>query len=95
MMLILEITSPPLINRRCFHTFIVSVLLNLQVCPLSSKATNSSTFESHAVTRFARDGVSFSINTDDPGVILSTINDDFRVANEELGLTMDQLKQSV
>ena len=65
------------------------------MCPSSSDSTKSTTFEKHAVKRFAEDGVSFSINTDDPGVIFCTITDEFDIAEKKIGLTKEQLMQSV
>ena len=65
------------------------------MCPSSSESTKSATFDDHAVQRFAEDGVSFSINTDDPGVILCTLTDEFDIAEQNIGLNKDQLKQSV
>lgn len=67
----------------------------VQVCPLSSESTKSATFNDHAVQKFAEDGVSFSINTDDPGVILCNLTDEFDVAEQKIGLTKKQLMQSV
>ena len=66
-----------------------------QVCPSSSDSTKSAVLETHAVKRFAEDGVSFSINTDDPGVIFCSITDEFDLAEQKIGLTQEQLMQSV
>ena len=65
------------------------------MCPSSSHSTKSAILEEHAVKRFAEDGVSFSINTDDPGVIFCSITDEFDLAEQKIGLTKEQLEQSV
>ena len=65
------------------------------MCPSSSISTKSTVFEEHAVKKFAEDGVSFSINTDDPGVIFCSITDEFDIAERKIGLTKEQLIQSV
>ena len=65
------------------------------MCPSSSDSTKSAILEDHAVKRFAEDGVSFSINTDDPGVIFCTITDEFDIAEQRIGLTKEQLMESV
>ena len=45
--------------------------------------------------KFAEDGVSFSINTDDPGVIFCSMINEFDIAEQKIGLTKEQLIQSV
>ncbi len=65
------------------------------MCPSSSISTKSANFEAHAVKKFAEDGISFSINTDDPGVIFCSITDEFDIAEQKIGLTKEQLIQSV
>lgn len=69
--------------------------LPIQTCPTSSIFTNSSTFEDHAMKAFARDDVSFSLNTDDPGVIDTDLTKEYHVAEEKIGLTQHQLMRSV
>ena len=65
------------------------------MCPSSSHSTKSAILEKHAVKKFAEDGVSYSINTDDPGVIFCTITDEYDLAEQKIGLTKEQLEQSV
>lgn len=68
---------------------------HLQTCPTSSVFTNSNRFEDHALQAFAKDGVSFSLNTDDPGVINCTLTGEYQVAEERIGLTQHQIMRSV
>lgn len=66
-----------------------------QACPTSSVYTNSNRFEDHALQVFAKDGVSFSLNTDDPGVIDCDLTGEYQVAEERIGLTQHQIMRSV
>ena len=47
------------------------------------------------ITRFSRDGVNFSINSDDPCIMRTTLIDDYIMASNEFGLDYKQIKQSV
>ena len=68
----------------------------MQACLTSSIFTNSQKeLESHAVKRWALDGTSFSLSTDDPGVIGNDLLTEYRVASQEVGLTKEQLVKSV
>ena len=73
----------------------LNLLLMYQICPTSSMYTNSATLDKHAIHDFARDNVSFSLNTDDPGVMHCSINEEYKMAHESLQLTRDQIKKSV
>ena len=57
--------------------------------------TSSTAHDNHASVQLAKDGVSFSLSTDDPGVMLCDLNGEYVVAEENIGLTYDQLKLSV
>jgi adenosine deaminase len=48
----------------------------------------------HPITRFAQDGASFSINTDDPTVTNTNLSDEY-VLCAQWGLTLAQLQKSV
>ena len=45
--------------------------------------------------RFCADGINFSINSDDPGIMRSTLVDDYVMADKEFGMSYQQIKQSV
>ena len=57
--------------------------------------TSSTAHDNHASVQLAKDGVSFSLSTDDPGVMLCDLNGEYVVAEENIGLTYEQLKLSV
>ena len=44
--------------------------------------------------RFVKDGVNFSINTDDPVVLGNTLTDDYKTA-KEMGLTNEDIIRGV
>jgi adenosine deaminase len=70
--------------------------VHFEACLTSSIFTNSQKeLESHAVKRWALDGTSFSLSTDDPGVIGNDLLTEYRVASQEVGLTKEQLVKSV
>ena len=77
------------------HVYYQSIIFHVQACPTSSVYTNSSTLEEHAIQVFAEDGVSFSLNTDDPGVINCSLTGEYDVAEEKIGLSQHQIMRSV
>ena len=67
----------------------------MQACPTSSIFTNSQSLESHAIKRWALDGTSFSLNTDDPGVMGNSMQTEFVIASQQVRLAKQQIVQSV
>ncbi|XP_064652287.1 adenosine deaminase-like isoform X2 [Lineus longissimus] len=63
--------------------------IHLEVCPYSSYATGSfcGNFKEHPVRSFLLDNVNFSINTDDPLITGHTLNDEYELCKNELGMT--------
>ncbi|WP_444633197.1 adenosine deaminase [Cupriavidus oxalaticus] len=56
----------------------------LEVCPISNRLTGAvGESERHPIVKFAERGVPFVICSDNPGLHLSSLNDDYRVAVEE------------
>ena len=66
-----------------------------QGCPTSSTFTNSQNYETHAMRRWAQDGTSFSLSTDDPGVMRIDLNGEYTVANVRMGISKDAIVKSV
>ncbi len=65
----------------------------LECCLTSSIQTGSvASRGDHPVRRFIRDGVNFSLSTDDPGVSGIDLDHEYRLAAEDLGLTAAQLR---
>ncbi|KAL5493624.1 hypothetical protein EMCRGX_G014828 [Ephydatia muelleri] len=69
--------------------------VHFEACPTSSLFTSSQVSEEeHALKQFVADGTSFSLSTDDPGVMQCNIADEYILA-EKMGLNEKQLIQSV
>lgn len=77
------------------YNCVATALFFIQACPTSSVYTSSNTFEDHALQAFARDGVSFSLNTDDPGIIHCSLTNEYDVTESRIGLTQHQIMRSV
>jgi len=69
--------------------------IHFEVCPLSSFLTASvpCDFRIHPAVRFMEDGLSFSLNTDDPGVQQSTLDDEYEIATTSFNFTLEQFKK--
>ncbi|XP_033626343.1 adenosine deaminase-like [Asterias rubens] len=69
--------------------------IHLEVCPTSSIFTGACDpdFTKHPCIRFVKDGMNFSLNTDDPTIFGNTINDEFKIAKEYFGVDDEQAAQ--
>ncbi|XP_065568033.1 adenosine deaminase-like isoform X2 [Artemia franciscana] len=67
----------PLVYKRCLDSQI-----HLECCPWSSFMTGSvkQDVKEHPIAKFNRDGMNFSINTDDPSVTGTTLQDEYNLA---------------
>jgi len=82
------------IYKHCLDTNV-----HFECCPQSSLLTSAVSLPAnskveHPVMRFARDGASFSINTDDPTVTNTQLRDEYALVTK-WGLTTAQLQQTV
>jgi len=71
--------------------------IHFECCPTSSILTGSVNLNQtpvHPIMRFAKDQASFSVNTDDPTVTNTKLNDEYSLL-ETWGLTEKQLQQCV
>jgi adenosine deaminase len=65
----------------------------LEVNPWSNYLTNSvPTIEVHPLKKLFDLGVKVTINSDDPEVLETNLNNEYRIAHEVLGMSMDDLK---
>ena len=61
--------------------------ISLEVCPSSNVATRAvASLAEHPLRRFVEAGVTVSINSDDPPMFGTTLNDEYAVAADLLGL---------
>ena len=66
--------------------------ITLEVNPWSNYLTNSvSTIEAHPLKKLFDLGVKVTINSDDPEVLETNVNNEYRIAHEILGMSLDDL----
>ncbi|MBI5950627.1 MAG: adenosine deaminase [Chloroflexi bacterium] len=66
--------------------------ITLEVNPWSNYLTNSvPTIESHPLKKLFDLGVHVTINSDDPEVLETNVNNEYRIAHEILGMSMDEI----
>ena len=69
--------------------------ISLEVCPTSNLHTSTvESYASHPVKALADQGVTFCLNTDDPGISAIDIGHEYTVAAPATGLTGEQIHQS-
>jgi len=68
--------------------------ITLEVNPWSNYLTNSvRRIEEHPLKRLFDLGVRVTINSDDPEVLDTNLNNEYRIAHEVLGMTLDELRE--
>jgi adenosine deaminase len=66
--------------------------ITLEINPWSNYLTNSvRTIEEHPLKKLFDLGVKVTINSDDPEVLETNLNNEYRIAHEILGMSMDEL----
>ncbi|HKJ37642.1 MAG TPA: adenosine deaminase [Anaerolineales bacterium] len=66
--------------------------ITLEVNPWSNYLTNSvRTIEEHPLKKLFDLGVKVTINSDDPEVLETNLNNEYRIAHEMLGMSMDEI----
>ena len=67
--------------------------ITLEVNPWSNYLTNSvPTIESHPLKKLFDLGVRVTINSDDPEILETNLNNEYRIAHEVLGMSMEEIK---
>lgn len=67
--------------------------ITLEVNPWSNYLTNSiPTIEAHPLKKLYDLGVRVTINSDDPEVLETNVNNEYRIAHEVLGMSMEEIK---
>jgi len=68
--------------------------ITLEVNPWSNYLTNSvRTIEEHPLKKLFDLGVRVTINSDDPEVLETNLNNEYRIAHEILGMSLDEIAQ--
>ena len=66
--------------------------ITLEVNPWSNYLTNAvQTIEEHPLKKLFDPGVKLTINSDDPEVLETNLNNEYRIAHEILGMSMDDI----
>jgi adenosine deaminase len=66
--------------------------ITLEVNPWSNYLTNGvRTIEEHPLKKLFDLGVKVTINSDDPEVLETNLNNEYRIAHEVLGMRMDEI----
>lgn len=79
-----------------FYKYCLEKNIHFECCPTSSLLTGSVNLNSvpvHPIVRFAKDQASFSVNTDDPTVTNTKMNEEYTLL-KSWGLSEKQLQQS-
>jgi len=67
--------------------------ITLEVNPWSNYLTNSvPTIEAHPLKKLFDLGVRVTINSDDPEVLETNVNEEYRIAHEVLGMSMEDIR---
>lgn len=68
--------------------------ITLEVCPTSNilAVKEYPDFKSHPLRKIYDAGVSISLNSDDPGLFGNSIGQEYQIAHDEFGFTVDELK---
>jgi adenosine deaminase len=67
--------------------------VTLEVNPWSNYLTNSvPTIEAHPLKQLFDQGVKVTINSDDPEVLETNLNNEYRIAHEILGMSMEEIQ---
>lgn len=71
---------------------VINENVHLETCPISSILTKAcdADIQKHPLKAFVKDGINFSINTDDPVVLGNTLTDDYQVARR-MGLSTNDI----
>ena len=74
--------------------FVVKKGVTLEVNPWSNYLTNSvATIEEHPLKKLFDLGVMVTINSDDPEVLDTNLNNEYRIAHEILGMSIDDIER--
>lgn len=74
--------------------FIRDQRIPLECCPISNYLTQSfKTYEEHPLRKLMTAGIQVTINSDDPGIFATTLSDDYAIAHQIHGFTVEDFKK--
>jgi aminodeoxyfutalosine deaminase len=72
--------------------YLVDHGIALEVCPTSNLCTRAvADLASHPLPDLIRAGVTVTVNSDDPGMFSTTLNREYALVHESIGLSLDEL----
>uniref|UniRef100_A0A7N6BIN4 Adenosine deaminase n=1 Tax=Anabas testudineus TaxID=64144 RepID=A0A7N6BIN4_ANATE len=83
------------LDDKALYKKLLAQKMHFEVCPISSKLTGAWNLEftEHPIITFMKDKANYSLNTDDPLILNSTLNDDYRTAHTHMGFTEEEFKR--
>lgn len=82
-----------ILSEKVIQTLIDRTIM-LEICPYSNYLTKAfDQLKNNPLKTLKDKGVTVSINSDDPGIFNSTLTDDYMIAQNELGLHLDDFQQ--
>lgn len=82
------------VNRKDIADAVIANNIPLEVCPVSNYRTGTITaLKKHPLRKLIRMGMKVTINSDDPSVQGSNWGDDYRIAEQEIGLTEQEIRR--
>lgn len=84
------------IDDEATYSRVIKDQIHLETCPISSIITKSCDpdIQKHPLRTFVRDGVNYSVNTDDPMVLGNNMTDDYRTV-KEMGLSDNDIIKGI
>jgi aminodeoxyfutalosine deaminase len=74
--------------------YLVDTGISLEVCPTSNVCTRAvRDLASHPLPDLIRAGVTVTLNSDDPGMFSTSLNQEYGLAHESFGLSLDELTE--
>nr|XP_006000554.1 PREDICTED: adenosine deaminase [Latimeria chalumnae] len=82
----LTLKDPP------FYKQLLEQDMHFETCPWSSYLTGACNpdFTKHPVVKFREDKANYSLNTDDPLILKSSLDMDYKIAQEYMGFTEEE-----
>uniref|UniRef100_A0AC35FBC6 Adenosine deaminase n=1 Tax=Panagrolaimus sp. PS1159 TaxID=55785 RepID=A0AC35FBC6_9BILA len=82
-------------DAESYQKYAIKEQIHFEACPYSSVMTGSVplNWPKHPLKKWENDGVNFSISTDDPTCFDNTVVTELRLAKNEIGLSLEQLKK--
>ncbi|XP_068997925.1 adenosine deaminase [Embiotoca jacksoni] len=83
------------LEDRVLYEKLLEQKMHFELCPISSKLTGAChpDFTKHPIITFREDKANYSLNTDDPLILNSTLHLDYTTAHTHMGFTEEEFKR--